>query len=102
MSDEIINYHDLSEHEKDKALRQLNGLGFTPAYGSISCMKNEMEKSKGHTLPQYIFVRRSGEFIGYMFLIAESEKVARYFRGGQLIILTNFVSNRHSFTAIWN
>ena len=50
MSDEIINYHDLSEHEKDKALRQLNGLGFTPAYGSISCMKNEMEKSKGHTL----------------------------------------------------
>ena len=74
MSDEIINYHDLSEHEKDKALRQLNGLGFTPAYGSISCMKNEMEKSKGHTLPQYIFVRRSGEFIGYMFLIAESEK----------------------------
>ena len=79
MSDEIINYHDLSEHEKDKALRQLNGLGFTPAYGSISCMKNEMEKSKGHTLPQYIFVRRSGEFIGYMFLIAESENSSKVF-----------------------
>ena len=65
--------------DRDKALRQLNGLGFTPAYGSISCMKNEMEKSKGHTLPQYIFVRRSGEFIGYMFLIAESEKSSKVF-----------------------
>ena len=27
----------------------------------------------------YIFVRRSGEFIGYMFLIAESEKSSKVF-----------------------
>lgn len=79
MSDEIVNYCDLSEHEKDKALRQLNELGYTHACGSINCMKKEMDKFHGHTLPQYIFVRRNGEFIGYMFLIAESEKSNKVF-----------------------
>ena len=79
MIDEIINYHDLSEQEKDKAISQLEELGFTPACGGINRMKNEMEKSQGNTLPQYIFVRRNGEFIGYMFLIAESEKDNKVF-----------------------
>ena len=79
MTDEIINYHDLSECEKDKAISQLKELGFTPACGGINRMKNEMEKSQGNALPQYIFVRRNGEFVGYMFLIAESEKGSKVF-----------------------
>lgn len=74
MKDEIINYRDLSELEKDKAVGQLNELGFIPAFGGVTSIKVEMEKSLENNLPQYIFVRRSGEFIGYMFLIAESEK----------------------------
>ena len=39
MIDEIINYHDLSEQEKDKAISQLEELGFTPACGGINRMK---------------------------------------------------------------
>lgn len=73
MLDEIVNFHDLSEHEKYKAIRQLNELGFTLACNDINLIKNEMDKSQGYTLPQFVFVRRNGEFIGYMFLIAESE-----------------------------
>ena len=79
MPDEIVNYFHLSECEKDKAIHQLNELGFTPPCDDINRMKNEMEKSHGHTLPQYLFVRRNGEFIGYMFLIAESEKNSTVF-----------------------
>lgn len=79
MTDEIINFNDLSEYEKDKAVHQLHALGFTPACGGIEQMKNEMEKSQGYSLPQYIFVRRDNEFIGYMFLIAESEKSSKVF-----------------------
>ena len=79
MEDEIVNYRDLSEREKDKAIHQLEGLGFIPAYGGIKQMKVEMEKSQGYALPQYIFVRRNGELIGYMFLIAENETSSRVF-----------------------
>lgn len=79
MKDEIINYRDLSELEKDKAISRLNELGFVPAFGGIKSIKSEMEKSLENNLPQYIFVRRSGEFIGYMFLIGESEKDNKVF-----------------------
>ena len=79
MLDEIVNFHDLSEHEKYKAIRQLNELGFTLACNDINLIKNEMDKSQGYTLPQFVFVRRNGEFIGYMFLIAESENNSTIF-----------------------
>ena len=77
--DEIINYRNLSDKEKDKTLSQLIEIGFCPAYGGITSMKREMGKSIEGTLPQYVFVRREGELIGYMFLIAEKEHYSRVF-----------------------
>lgn len=79
MSDEIINYLVLSENEKDQAIHQLNKFGFVSPCDNIDLIKKEMEKSRGHTLPQYIFVRRNREFIGYMFLIAECENNSTVF-----------------------
>lgn len=79
MADEIINYHDLAEHEKEKVLSQLAKIGFRTVYGSVEDMKREMEKSSDNSLPQYIFARRDGELIGYMFLIAEVEKTSKVF-----------------------
>ena len=77
--DEIVNYRALSEAEKDPLLNQLKTVGFFPAYGGIKSMKREMEQSTDGTLPQYVFVRRNGQLIGYMFLIAEAEKSSKVF-----------------------
>lgn len=77
--DEIINYRDLPEDEKDNVLNQLFSIGFCPAWGGVKDMKQEMEKSVDGRLPQYAFVRRDGELIGYLFLIAQAEKTNRVF-----------------------
>ncbi len=77
--DEIINYRALPQGEKDKILNQLFGIGFHPAWGGVKEMKQEMEKSVDGRLPQYAFVRRGGEPIGYLFLIAQAEKTSRVF-----------------------
>lgn len=77
--DEIINYRDLPQDEKDKVLSRLLGIGFCPAWGGVKDMKREMEKSVEGRLPQYVFVRRNGELIGYLFLIAQAEKTSRVF-----------------------
>lgn len=79
MMDEIINYRDLLDSEKEKVVSQLYKIGFRSACGGTGSIKREMDKSTGDSLPQYIFVRRSGEFIGFMFLIAEKEKSSKIF-----------------------
>lgn len=42
-------------------------------------MQQEMEKSVEGRLPQYVFARRDGALIGYLFLIAQAEKTSRVF-----------------------
>lgn len=76
---EIINYRDLPETEKDMCLNELMATSFRPAHGSVESVKKEMEKSEEGSLPQYVFVRKNGKVIGYMFLIAEKEKTSREF-----------------------
>lgn len=77
--DEIVNYRDLSETEKLPLLAQLSKIGFCPAYGKQRTMKREMDRSQPDTLPQYVFVRRNGVLIGYLFLIGEAEHLCKAF-----------------------
>lgn len=84
--DEIINYRDLPQDAKDNVLNQILSIGFCPAWGGVKEMQQEMEKSVEGRLPQYVFVRRDGALIGYLFLIAQAEKTSRVFPGGRWIM----------------
>lgn len=75
----IVNYLDLSIEEKDALFDNLFLLGFSPAYGKKKTMQKEMDKSKPHCLPQYLFVFRDKELIGYMFLIGEKDGISKVF-----------------------
>ena len=75
----ICNYRDIPDEKKDVVLEHLLQIGFCPAYGKQETMKKEMEKSQAGTLPQYLFVFRDDELIGYMFLIAEKENYCKAF-----------------------
>lgn len=77
--DEVINYRELSEEEKDRCLKELMETSFGPAHGRPDELKREMDKSEEGTLPQYVFVRRAGRVIGYLFLIGETENAGRLF-----------------------
>lgn len=75
----ICNYRDIPKAEKNAILEQLPLVGFGPACGNQEAIKAEMEKSQAGTLPQYLFVFRDDELIGYMFLIAEKEHYCKMF-----------------------
>ena len=75
----IFNYLDISDKKKDVVLEQLLHLGFCPAFGKQRTMKIEMEKSRAGKLPQYLFVSRDDQLIGYLFLIAEKENYSKVF-----------------------
>lgn len=75
----IINYLDLSDDEKNSLFDSLLLLGFCPAYGKKKTMQKEMDKSKPYSLPQFLFVFRDTELIGYMFLIGEKEGISKVF-----------------------
>ena len=77
--DRIVNYLEIPEEEKEQILEQLLRLGFCPAYGKRRTLKREMEKSRKGSLPQYLFLFREEELIGYSFLIGEKEDISRVF-----------------------
>ena len=61
----------------DKRLDILNALeriGFFPAYGGVRTMQQIMEKSVPGSGPQFYFVFRENELIGYNFLIGDTKK----------------------------
>ena len=61
----------------DKRLDILNALeriGFFPAYGGVKTMQQIMEKSVPGSGPQFYFVFRENELIGYNFLIGDTKK----------------------------
>lgn len=45
MEEQILNYLDMSEEQKEKSLRDLKSIGFYPAYGKEKTMKKIMDKS---------------------------------------------------------
>ena len=75
----IGTYCDIPEERRDAVLSQLFRIGFCPAYGRQKTVKREMEKSRPGSLPQYLFLFREEELIGYLFLIAEREGYSRVF-----------------------
>lgn len=76
--DEIINYRQLSEAEKDRCLSDLKQTSFG-SHWELRSMKAEMDRSEEGSLPQFVFVCRDHRVIGYLFLIAEQEGTSRLF-----------------------
>ena len=74
----ILNYQDMSPEQRESALNSLSSIGFYPAYGKIKTMKRIMDKSVSEKMPQFYFVFRDKELIGYMFLIG-NDKMFRAF-----------------------
>ena len=77
--DEIINYLDLPEEEKEPCLEELLKTSYGGPSRDIGRLKAEMNRSKADSLPQFVFVRRNGTVIGYLFLIAEKENPGEIF-----------------------
>ena len=77
--DEIINYRDLTDAEKKECLDELLETTFHSSNRNAADMKSEMERSQEGSLPQFVFVRRDKNVIGYMFLIAEKENTSELF-----------------------
>ena len=77
--DEIINYRDLDESEKEQCLDELLKTSFSCPCSNVKAIKVEMDKTQEGSLPQFVFVRRDKKVIGYMFLIAEKENTSKIF-----------------------
>lgn len=71
--EQILNYQDMSPEQREAALNALSSIGFLPAYGKIRTMQRVMDKSVGNKMPQFYFVFRDMELIGYMFLIGNNK-----------------------------
>lgn len=76
--EQVLNYQDMSPDQRESALNALSSIGFLPAYGKIKTMQRVMDKSVGDKMPQFYFVFRDMELIGYMFLIG-NDKLYRAF-----------------------
>ena len=74
MDEQILNYLDITKEQKEKSLRELKNIGFCPAYGKETTIKKIMDKSVAGEMPQFYFVFRSEQLIGYMFIIGDTQK----------------------------
>ena len=74
MEEQILNYLDMSEEQKEKSLRDLKSIGFYPAYGKEKTMKKIMDKSIAGEMQQFYFVFRKEQLIGYLFIIGDTQK----------------------------
>lgn len=72
--EQIINYQEMSSEQRSSALQALGSIGFLPAYGTIKTMQMVMDNSVKDKMPQFYFIFRDGELIGYMFLIGDDKK----------------------------
>ena len=66
--EQIINYRDIPTNKRIDILNALERIGFFPAYGGVKTMQQIMEKSVPGSGPQFYFVFRENELIGYNFL----------------------------------
>lgn len=74
----IVNYLDIPEEKRDAVMLSLPSLGFISPAG-LDAAKAEMDRSRKDSLPQFLFVFRDEELIGYQFLIAEKEHTSKAF-----------------------
>ncbi len=74
MEEQVLNYLNMTDEQKEKALMGLKGIGFYPAYGKEKTMKRIMDKSAAGKLPQFYFAFREEQLIGYMFIIGDTQK----------------------------
>lgn len=72
--EQIINYRDIPTDKRLDILNALERIGFFPAYGGVKTMQQIMEKSVPGSGPQFYFVFRENELIGYNFLIGDTKK----------------------------
>ena len=72
--EQILNYRDMSAEQRALALNSLSSIGFYPACGKIKTMQRIMDNSIAGERPQFYFVFRDNELIGYMFLIGDANK----------------------------
>lgn len=70
----IVNYRDIPIENRIEILNALEDIGFFPAYGGVKTMQKIMEKTTPKSGPQFYFVFRENELIGYLFLIGDEEK----------------------------
>ena len=68
--EQIFNYRDIPTDQRLDILNALAQIGFFPAYGGVKTMPRIMEKSVPNSGPQFYFVLRENQLIGYNFLIA--------------------------------
>ena len=64
----------MSAEQRSSALQALGSIGFLPAHGKIKTMQSVMDNSVKDKMPQFYFVFRDKELIGYMFLIGDDKK----------------------------
>lgn len=74
----IVNYLDIPEEKRDAVMLSLRSLGFVSPAG-LDAAKAEMDRSRKGSFPQFLFVFREEELIGYQFLIAEKEHTSKAF-----------------------
>ena len=72
--EQIVNYRDIPTDKRIDILNALERIGFIPACGGVEAMRQIMEKSVPGSGPQFYFVFRSDELIGYNFLIGDTKK----------------------------
>lgn len=74
MEEQILNYLNMSEGQKEDALKSLKSIVFSPAYCKEKAMKKIMDKSVAGEMPQFYFVFRREQLIGYLFIIGDAQK----------------------------
>lgn len=72
--EQIFNYRDIPTDQRLDILNALAQIGFFPAYGGVKTMQRIMEKSVPNSGPQFYFVLRENQLIGYNFLIGDTRK----------------------------
>ena len=70
----IINYRDIPANQRETVLDQVQTLGFSPAYGKTKTMLRIMNQSVDGNGPQFYFIFRDEELIGYLFLIGDEKR----------------------------
>ena len=69
--EQIINYRDIPIDKRANVVKALENIGFVPVFGGVKTMLRIMDKSVPETGPQFYFVFRKNELIGYHFLIGD-------------------------------
>ena len=67
----IINYREIPAEKRIEVVAALESIGFISAFGGVKTMLRIMDKSVPETGPQFYFVFRKNELIGYHFLIGD-------------------------------